>query len=423
MHPRYVRSFTLIAGLFAASCGAPGSSNDDANHGSVAGSGGVPASGGLGSGGLATTTGGALGSGGFVGVGGDVATGGVGGDGTGGGQTGGSAAGGTSTGGAINAVESGLPIPPTNNVPKPTGAQGGLSVLHWAGFDSAVSYTFDDSQPSHLEHYDELQAAGVPLTFYVNSGRSNQAGYDATFQKAVNDGHEIGNHTAHHCYADLSGCSGASAGSQAAEITTCNDYIKQHFGQDAVWTMASPFGDANWNNAAQSIFFLNRGVGNGTIGPNDGTNPFNLPIHMATTNETTASFNTAIDSAHSAGKWVIFLVHSINPTSATWYNPVHISTITGSIAHVKAMPDVWVDTVVQIGAYWRAEKMFSALAPATSGSDKVYNWTLPAHFPSGKYLRVTVTGGTPKQKGNLLPWNDHGYYEVALDAGSLTLSP
>jgi hypothetical protein len=48
---------------------------------------------------------------------------------------------------------------------------------------------------------------------------------------------------------------------------------------------------------------------------------------------------------------------------------------------------------------------------------------LPAHFPPGKYLRVNVTGGTLTQKGAPLPWDPHGYYEVALDAGALTLAP
>jgi len=33
-----------------------------------------------------------------------------------------------------------------------------------------------------------------------------------------------------------------------------------------------------------------------------------------------------------------------------------------------------------------------------------------------------VTGGTLRQGGKVLPWNDAGYYEVALDPGSLTIS-
>ena len=44
-------------------------------------------------------------------------------------------------------------------------------------------------------------------------------------------------------------------------------------------------------------------------------------------------------------------------------------------------------------------------------------------FPPGKFLRVTTDGGTLKQGDKTLTWNDHGYYEVSLDAGTLTPSP
>ena len=36
---------------------------------------------------------------------------------------------------------------------------------------------------------------------------------------------------------------------------------------------------------------------------------------------------------------------------------------------------------------------------------------------------MRVDGGTLSQNGKALAWNGHGYYEIALDAGSLTLSP
>ena len=36
---------------------------------------------------------------------------------------------------------------------------------------------------------------------------------------------------------------------------------------------------------------------------------------------------------------------------------------------------------------------------------------------------MKVDGGTLTQSGRTLPWDDHGYYEIALDPGTLTLSP
>src|SRR5579862_1153744 len=93
----------------------------------------------------------------------------------------------------------GLPAPPgPANVPRPAGAPGNLKVLDWAGFTSAVSYTFDDGQPSQIEHYADLAAAGVRMTFFINSaGASWEAGFVDTFSRAVRDGHEVANHTVH----------------------------------------------------------------------------------------------------------------------------------------------------------------------------------------------------------------------------------
>jgi hypothetical protein len=50
-------------------------------------------------------------------------------------------------------------------------------------------------------------------------------------------------------------------------------------------------------------------------------------------------------------------------------------------------------------------------------------WTLPANFPPGKDLRMTVAGGALTRGSTTLIWDRRGPYEVALDAGTLTLSP
>jgi hypothetical protein len=66
----------------------------------------------------------------------------------------------------------------------------------------------------------------------------------------------------------------------------------------------------------------------------------------------------------------------------------------------------------------------AALALTVSPAQtSTWTWTLPAHFPAARHLRVTVDGGTLSQNGEALAWDGHGYYEVALDAGSLTLAP
>jgi hypothetical protein len=318
---------------------------------------------------------------------------------------------------------SGLPTPPgPSNLPKPSGQPGGLAVLNWAGFAGAASFTFDDAQPSQIAHYTELQAVGVPMTFYLSTNNSTLTNYGTVFAQAVKDGHELGNHSVHHCHANLTGCSfGNALTTLDSEIDQCNTSIQQQFGQ-TVLTSASPFGDTGYDTPEQSRVFLNRGVGGGLVAPNDTSDALNLPIHMAATNEALSSFNGYTDSAH-AGKWIIFLFHTISPTSATWYNPVDINTVTGAMSYAKGLGDLWVGTVARTGAYWRAQKMFSAVAPTQANGATTYTWTLPAHFPTGQYLRVKVTGGTLTQGKYTLVWDPHGYYEVSLDLGTLTISP
>ena len=359
--------------------------------------------------------------GGF-GCGSSGGTGGAGGSGSGGSTgTGGS----SPSDGGVTKAPSGLPEPATSGVAKPSGTAGNLTVLNWAGFKAAVSWTFDDSQPSQIAHYAELAAVGIPVTFYISTGNSSEAGYDATWTQAVADGNEIGNHTVHHCHADLTGCSfGTADATLTQELDDCTSYITQHYApQTTAWTAASPFGDTGYDSDDMSRFLVNRGVGGGLIGAGDSTDPYNLPIYLAQPNDTAAIFSTQIDAAHTAGKWLILLVHSILPTSDTWYNPVQITDVTGGMSHGQSLPDVWNDSVVNVAAYWRAQKMLAAVTPSTAGGSSTWTWTLPANFPPGKYLRVTVAGGTLTQGSTTLAWDTHGFYEVALDAGTLTLSP
>jgi hypothetical protein len=56
----------------------------------------------------------------------------------------------------------------------------------------------------------------------------------------------------------------------------------------------------------------------------------------------------------------------------------------------------------------------------TAGAGQTWTWTLPAHFSPGKYLRITVDGGTSSRA----PRRGMGMATTrSADAGSLTLSP
>lgn len=331
-----------------------------------------------------------------------------------------------------------LPTPPgAASVPRPSGTPGNFKVLNWAGFKSAVSHTLDDGQPSQIEHYDDLAATGVRMTFFVNSSAATwEHDFVSTFSRAARDGNEIGNHTVHHCPADPDGtlytgnggqraaCAGTSA---AVEFDDCTAFIIEKLGVPQIWSAAWPFGDAGYGAAATPRFFLSRGAGPGTVAPNDETDPASLRIWGPAEHDGVEKFNAEIDRAHATERWVIMLLHSLEPTSAPWYATVDVSAVTGSIAHARSLGDVWIDSLVNVGAYWRAQKVLGGVTPksaqTTVGTTQIWTWTLPDHFPPGRHLRVRVDGGTLRQNGKALDWDGHGYYEIALDAGSLTLAP
>jgi peptidoglycan/xylan/chitin deacetylase (PgdA/CDA1 family) len=304
----------------------------------------------------------------------------------------------------------GLPVMQGDGVPRPSGSPGKLSVLDWAGFRGAVTYTFDDSNSSQIANYGVLNGLGVPLTFYLVTSKPETT--DDVWKQALQDGHELGNHTKSHRRTGT-----------APEVDEATSFFQQRFGLRP-WTMAAPYGDTSYASLAESRFLLNRGVNNALIMPKDSSNPFNLPCYIPPQNATAAKdFNPQIDSAQSGGGWRVVLVHGFTGGHDGAYQPVALDEFVMSVSHARSLGDLWIDSLANVGAYWRGQKAFSGGAPTTSGSETTWSWKLPANFPPGKCLRVTVDGGTLQQGNKPLPWDSHGYYEIALDVGSLTLAP
>ncbi len=317
-----------------------------------------------------------------------------------------------------------MPAPPTTGVAKPAGAQGGLHVINWAGFKGALSYTFDDSLQNQVTHYEDLNGVGIHVTFYLVN--FNQ-GSNPIWEKAVADGHELGNHTVHHCMANGTNCVSGVFSTIDKELDDNTTFIMSKAGVTGVYTFASPYGDNGWVDGASQRFLVARGVSdpNGGVLPNDSSNPYTLPCHITNPDEkAVGGLNNISDDVRAKGSWRTVLMHSVDPTiNDGGYQPIQLVEALGTMNYTKSLGDVWADTVVAIGSYWRGQKALSTVQPTSVGSDKVYTWTLPEHFPPGQYLRATVTGGKVKQCGTELTWDDHGYYEINLDAGSVTISP
>src|SRR5690606_22744804 len=171
------------------------------------------------------------------------------------------------------------------------------------------------------------------------------------------------------------------------------------------------------------LFIIDRGVSDSLIGADDNSNVLNLPTYIPPTGAGTAQLNPKADAARSQGKWQTFCIHGVCGGSDGAYQPIDFNGFVQHVEYAKAFGDTWIGSMVDVGAYWLGRKAVMASNVQAQGQSEVWTWTLPNNFPPGRYVRVTVDGGTLSQDGVALPWNEHGFYEVALDIGSFTLSP
>lgn len=304
-----------------------------------------------------------------------------------------------------------LPAPPVTGIARPAGAVANLRVLPWAGFRAAVSYTFDDANSSQIQNYAALQNLAVPYTFYLQTNKPDAQ--NQVWAQAVRDGHELGNHTQSHQ------STGANIG---ADTDAASNFIESRFGV-TVRTMAAPNGSTAYGPIASTRFLINRGVNDQQISVRGTADPYNLPCYIPPTGTSTDTFNGKVNAVRTAGNWQVVLVHGFTGGNDGAFQPVELAQFTASVQYTKSLGDIWIDTVVDVAAYWLGQRLLGGVTPTSAAGVTTWNWSLPALFPPGQFLRVVVDGGTLRQGSTVLTWDEHGYYEVDLDAGTLSLSP
>ncbi len=330
--------------------------------------------------------------------GGGVATGGAG---TGSGANGG---GGASSGGSGSAeLDCGFPVLAT-----PFGASSeSLEIVNWAGRQAALSYTLDDGTASQIANYDALNGLGVPLTFYLVT---NWGGDNAVWKRAVADGHEIGNHSQSHPQTGT-----------GETLDAATAFLEDELGVRPL-TMAAPYGDPSYPPLAPARFLLNRGVGGGSVAPNGNSDPYNLPTYTPPSNANQATLDSGVSGAVAQGRWQTMLIHGFTGGGDGAYQPIPLADF---LAHIEGQRDsgqVWIGTVLRVGAYYLAQKLLTAATPVPEGSATRWSWTLPEFFPTGHCLRVR-SNGRVLQGGQPVAENPLGFYDIALDAGELTVEP
>jgi peptidoglycan/xylan/chitin deacetylase (PgdA/CDA1 family) len=299
-----------------------------------------------------------------------------------------------------------------------------VHVLPWNGHRAALTLTFDDSSPSEAdEALPVLDEKGVHGTFFVTERNLTSDAENATWARALRDGHELGNHTVDHCHGRDLGHGGCL--SAKAEIEECNAFIESKLGARDVYTFAYPFVDqhARYKRVAESDFLLARAGAGGLVDSSRTPDWYSMDARFIepSRGETVADWNGWIDEAVHDAKWLVLVFHSILPE--TWWEGIPKEALGDIVDHAKAESDLWIDTFVNVGAYLRAERMFEALKPVPLATGVGYRWSLPRHFPPGRSLRVAIERGGLSQHGVPLQPDPGGVYTVALDAKELAWTP
>ena len=294
-------------------------------------------------------------------------------------------------------------------------------VLPWNGYKAALSMTYDDGDPIHLEiAVPEMAQRHLLGTFYLIDGKLTQP--DGWKKAAVFD-QEIGNHTMTHRHT-----SELTPDDEKNEVVEAKENL-QRLCDCPVLTLAYPFteispGLRKWVEAEN---FAARGggqAGNVYMTPDSNPDWYNIPSQATMTDFPFETYQGWVDQDLSNGAWTVLMIHAIE--GSNWFQPIAKDTYLKLLDYLVAKKkDLWTAPFGQVAAYWRAEKALEAAKPEKDGAKTVLHWDKIANFPKGVVLKVDIQGDglQVSQKGKTLkPVDKDGFYAVSFDAGELTMA-
>lgn len=293
-----------------------------------------------------------------------------------------------------------------------------FQVLPWNGYKAALSLTYDDGDPIHLDvAIPEMSKRGLRGTFYLITGKLTR---EADWKKAFDSGQEIGNHTVTHRHP-----SQLSPDDEKNEVVNAKKTLEDLTGAP-VLTLAYPFceispGLLKW---VQADDFLARGCGGSPYMTPDMTPDwFNISCQVAMTSYAPDTYKNWVDQDLAADAWTVLLIHGIEGTQWGW-QPITKKTYLGLLDYlVQNEKNLWVAPFGEVGAYWRAQKVLEAAEPKKDGTTTTLQWEIPANFPKGVQVKLAIQGDGLKvtQGGKAVEPLSPGVYSIAFDAKELSL--
>ncbi len=246
--------------------------------------------------------------------------------------------------------------------PDTTAGAAGPEKFAWPeGKRAAISLTFDDARPSQIdEGMPVFRASKVRATFYVQPG--NVAQRLPGWKKAVQDGHEIGNHTMTHpctgnyAFSRDNALEDMSLDDIAREIDTATEEIERALGVRPE-SFAYPCGQAfvgrgrdlrSYVPLVAERFVTGRlWLGEAANDPNV-CDPYQL-LAMESDGKTFEELKPLLEQAITEGRWLVLAGHEIGDGG---FQTTFAKTV-DDLCRYAADPanGLWIDTVGRIGRY------------------------------------------------------------------------
>ena len=293
-----------------------------------------------------------------------------------------------------------------------------FQILPWNGYKAALSLTYDDGDPIHLDFaIPEMNKRNLRGTFYLITGKMDRLD---EWKKAFQAGQEIGNHTVTHRHT-----SELSPADERTEVESAKAALEKLTGQP-VLTFAYPYveespGIKKWV-AANDFIARGGGQNNNYLTPDMNPDWYDIPSQATQTVYAGETYKNWVDTDLSAGAWTVLMIHAIE--GSNWYQPIKKKTYLDFLDYlVKKRKDLWIAPFVEVGAYWKAQKVLEAAEPVRVGTTTVVKWDKIPRFPAGVKLKLDIEGEGLKvaQGGQALKADPPGVYEISFDAGELTL--
>ncbi|HEY4764640.1 MAG TPA: polysaccharide deacetylase family protein [Candidatus Sulfotelmatobacter sp.] len=299
-----------------------------------------------------------------------------------------------------------------------------LRVLPWNGHSAAVSLTFDDARPVHLDVVvPELNKRHLNATFFVIVSKLTRLD---DWRRAQAQGHEIGNHSVTHQHpAEL------NQGSEELEVEDAKKFLDSNFKSDVTifaypycelssgllfWVKRYDFAARGWQGDGESAYVTSD------------TQPdwYNLPSQPAYTRYDATVYRSWIDKAFAMHAWTTLQIHGIGDPS-TGFEPIPVDTFRSLLDDLKAQESrgLWVAPFGTVAAYLRAQKTLEAAKPQLQNGGERFVWKVPEQFPPGVALKTAIEGGTHlhvyQGKRELIP-SKGGVYSVSFDSEELVVT-